>query len=240
MSCETCCQTPAISVTPAAFEIAPDRRRAERQPEMKARRFQRRRAEQYGIVAMMDGGHLHHRAGARRGGVIAGELAERALRQGFFAHRDEPAFKDDFRMGRNRQPGLRSLAHFDRRAFDRAGEFVFRTAVGQIFEAGDEQCRILAMHDGERTALAAIPVFLGDDRAVPAAMIELHRDLVRAVHLDPVDRGVDPAAVRIAHDDERARSDERPAIMPMPDRRRKTRDIHVGTARSYSAKTRRS
>jgi hypothetical protein len=94
------------------------------------------------------------------------------------------------------------VEHIDRRALDRAGELVFRAAVGQIFEAGDEQRRVLAMHDCDRTILAAVPIFFGDDGAVPAAVIELHRDSVPPVHLDAIDRGVNPAAIGIAHDDE--------------------------------------
>ncbi len=128
---------------------------------------------------------------------------------------------------------------FDRRAFDGAGELVFRAAVGQIFEAGDEQRRILAVHDRDRAALAAIPIFLGDDRAVPAAVIELHRDLVRAVHLDAIDRGVDPAGVGIAHDDQRAGADERPAVVAVPDRRREAARYRRRRRRSCCRGTRR-
>ena len=169
---------------------------AERQAEVKARRLHRRRAEQDRIVAMMDGAHFHHRPRPCRGGVIAGEFAERSLGQRRLAHRQQAAFENDFRMCRNREVSLRAAQNFDRRAFDRAGELVLRTAVGQIFEAGDEQRRILAVHDRHRAALAAVPIFLGDDGAVAAAVIELHRDFVRAVHLDAIDRGIDPARVR--------------------------------------------
>src|SRR5581483_1633576 len=82
----------------------------------------------------------------------------------------------------------------------------------------------------DRTAFAAVPIFPGDDGAVPAAMIELHRDFVPAVHLDPVDRGVDPAAVRIAHDHDRAGADERTAIVAVPNRCGKARDVDLGAA----------
>ena len=130
-------------------------------------------------------------------------------------------------MGRNRQAGLRPGMHLDRRAFDGAGELVFRLPGRQVFESGDEQRGILAVDDGDRTGLALVPVFLRDDRAVPAGMVELHGHLVPAVHLHAIDRGVDPAAVRIAHDDDRARADEGPAVVAMPDRRRKLGEIDV-------------
>ena len=142
-------------------------------------------------------------------------------------------------MRRDRQPGLRSGKNLDRRAFDRAGKFVFRTAVGQIFEAGNEQRRILAVHDRERTALPAIPIFPGDDRAVAAAMIELHRDSVGAVDLDAVDRSVDPAGIGIAHDDKRTRANERAAVMAVPDRRRQQRQVHVRASRGIFHESRR-
>ena len=195
---------------------------------MKARRLHRRRAEQDRIVAMIDRGHLHHRAGPRVGGVVAGEFAERSFRQRRLAHRQKLALEDDLGMRRQRQAGLRPGDDLDRRALDGAGELVFRLAARQIFEAGDEQGRVLAVDDGERAGLALVPVFLRDDRAVAAEMVELHRHLVPAVHLDAVDRGVDPAAVGIAHDDDRARADERPAVVAMPDRRRQAREIDVG------------
>ena len=38
----------------------------------------------------------------------------------------------------------------------------------QIFEAGDEQRRVLAVDHRDRAGLALVPVFLGDDGAVPA------------------------------------------------------------------------
>jgi hypothetical protein len=68
-------------------------------------------------------------------------------------------------------------------------------AVRQIFEAGDEKRWVLAVDHGDRTRLALVPVFLGDDRAVAAGVVELDRHLVLAVHLHAVDRRVDPAAV---------------------------------------------
>src|ERR1700722_7920745 len=105
-------------------------------------------------------------------------------------------------MRRYRQTGLWPVAYFDRRTFDRSRKLVFGAAIGQIFEAGDEQGRILTVHDGYRTTPAAVPVFPGDDRAVTAAVIELDCYLVLAVDLDAIDRSVDPAGVGIAHDDQ--------------------------------------
>src|SRR5580698_72199 len=122
----------------------------------------------------MDGGDLHHRAGPGVGGVVAGELAEWSLGQRLLTAREQPALENDFSMSRNRQAGLRAVAHFDRSALDRAGKFIFRTAVGQIFKASNEQSRIFAMNHGYGTVFAAVPIFFGDDRAVAAAVIELH------------------------------------------------------------------
>src|SRR5215467_11805563 len=137
------------------------------------------------------------------------------------------AFEHDLGVRRDRKAGQRPGIDLDRRPLDGAGEFVFRLPCGQIFKAGDEQRRILAIDDRERTGLALLPVFLGDDGAVPAGMIELHGDFVPAVHLNAVDRGIDPAAVRVAHDHDRARADERAAVMAVPDRRRKLGEVDV-------------
>ena len=178
---------------------------------------------------MIDGGHLHHRAGPGLGRVVAGELAERPFRQRDLAHRQQMALEHDLGMRRDRQAGLRPGDDLDRRAFDGAGELVFRLPGRQIFEAGDEQRRVLAVDHRDRTGLALVPVFPGDDGAVPAAVVELHGHPVPAVHLDAIDRGVDPAAVRIAHDDDRARADEGAAVVAVPDRRREA------CARSTSA-----
>src|SRR5215471_21067525 len=65
---------------------------------------------------------------------------------------------------------------------------------------------------------------------MPAGMIELHGDFVPAVHLDPIDRGIDPAAVRVAYDHDRARADERAAVVTVPDRRRKLGEVDVVAA----------
>src|ERR1700730_8280042 len=176
---------------------------------------------------MMDRAHVHDRRRPHLRGVIAGEFAERSFRQGGLAGRQEITFEHDLRVRRDRKAGQRPRVDLDRCTFDGAGEFVFRLSRRQILKAGDEQRRILAIDDRERTGLALLPVFPGDDGAVPAAMVELHGDLVSAVHLDAVDRGIDPPAVRVAHDHDRARADERAAVVAVPDRRWKLGEVDV-------------
>ena len=174
---------------------------------------------------MMDRVDAHHRTRPLVGGVVAGELAERAFRQRLLLRRQQLAFEDDLGMRRQRQAGLRPGDHLDRRILDRAGELVFRLPGGKIFEARDEQRRVHAVDHRERTGFSGVPVFLGDDRAVPAEMVELHGDLVPGVHLHAIDRGVDPAAVGIAHDHDRARADVGPAVLGVPHRRRQLAQI---------------
>src|SRR5205823_11738776 len=99
------------------------------------------------------------------------------------------------------------------------------------FEAGDEQRRILAVDDGNRTRLALLPVFFRDDRAVPALMIELDRDLRSTMHLHAVDRCVDPAVLRITHDHKRTRADERSAVFTMPIRGWELCQIDIAVAK---------
>ena len=116
----------------------------------------------------------------------------------------------------------------DRRALDGAGEAVFRHAFGQVLEAGDEQRRVFAIDHGDRAGLAAVAVFLRDDGAMPAGMVELDRHPVAAVDLDAIDRGVDPAGVGIAHDDDAARADIGAAVAGMPDRRGELVEVDGG------------
>src|ERR1017187_3760089 len=99
------------------------------------------------------------------------------------------------------QAGERAGQHFDRCTLDRAGEVVFRLTGRQIFEAGNEQRRVLAVDHGDGAGVALLPVFPGDDRAVSAFVVELYGDPILAVDLYAVDRAVDPAGVGIAHDD---------------------------------------
>src|SRR5580704_15158558 len=86
------------------------------------------------------------------------------------------------------------------------------------------------MNDGNRTAFAAVPIFFGNDRAMTAAVIELHCHFVRCMNLDAIDRSVDPAAVRIAHDHQRAGADIRATVMAVPYWRWKSPDIHGAAA----------
>src|SRR5262249_2270715 len=136
-------------------------------------------------------------------------------------------FEHDLGVRRDRKASQRPGMDLDRRTLDGAGELVFRLPRGQIFKAGDEQRRILAIDDRERTGLALLPVLLGDDGAVPAGMVELHGDFIPAVHLNAVDRGIDPPAVRIAHDHDRARADEGAAVVAVPDRRGKFGELDL-------------
>src|SRR5215813_1300849 len=101
-------------------------------------------------------------------------------------------FEHDLGVRRDRKAGQRPGMDLDRRTLDGAGEFVFRLPRRQILKPGDEQRWILAIDDRERTGLALLPIFFGDDGAVPAAMVKLHGDLAPAVHLDAVDRSIDP------------------------------------------------
>jgi len=84
-----------------------------------------------------------------------------------------------------------------------------------LLETGDEHSRIGPVKNRDRTAPAAFPPASGDDRTVASGMVELDRHPVGAVHLDAIDRGVDPAGAGVAHDDDAARSDEPAAIAAM-------------------------
>src|ERR1700757_4963020 len=99
-----------------------------------------------------------------------------------------------------------------RSAADSAGKLIFRLARRQVFESGNEQAGVLAIDDGDRTGLAPVPIFFGDNGAVPTLMVKLDGDFRPILHLYPVNRCVYPAFMGIAHDDERTGADERAAI----------------------------
>jgi hypothetical protein len=79
-----------------------------------------------------------------------------------------------------------------------------------------------------RTAPATLPPASGDDRGMPSLVIELDRHPVGAVHLDTVDRRVDPAGVGVAHNDNAARPNEPATVAAMPEGRRGEADIDLG------------
>ena len=83
-----------------------------------------------------------------------------------------------------------------------------------LLETGDEHSRIGPVKNRDRTAPAAFPPASGDDRTVASGMVELDRHPVGAVHLDAIDRGVDPAGAGVAHDDDAARSLSRSLKQP--------------------------
>src|SRR5665213_4358108 len=65
---------------------------------------------------------------------------------------------------------------------------------------------------------------------MPSGVVELDGDAVPGVDLDAIDRGVDPAAFRIAHDDDGTGADERPAVLAMPVRGRELAEIDIAAA----------
>src|SRR6267142_3658661 len=86
------------------------------------RRLVRRRAEDDRVVAVIDRFDLHERLGPRVAGVVAGPLAERTLDDLLF--RIDPALDDDLGVGREREPGDRSLHDAIRLAADATGPVV--------------------------------------------------------------------------------------------------------------------
>ena len=184
-------------------------------------------SEQDRVVPVMNRAHFHDRAGLAVGRVVAEKFSERPLGQGFPRHRHEFTLEDDFRVRRDRQPGMRPRADFQRRLADRTGEVEFRVPGRKRFHSRDEKSRVVAVHDRNGTRLARVPVLVRDDRAVAAHVVELHRDPVAPVDLNPVDGCIDPAGIGIAHHDDAARTDVGAAILAVPDRRGKPCEIDV-------------
>src|SRR5262249_28028186 len=117
-----------------------------------------------------------------------------------------------------------------RRAPHCAGALVFGLSRWQILEASDEPWRIFAVDHRDRAGLAFAPIFARNDRSVPALMIELNRDFGPGVHLHPINRGVYPAFIGVAHYHQRTGADKRSAILPMPIWRRQLIEIDINVA----------
>jgi hypothetical protein len=95
--------------------------------------------------------------------------------------------------------------------------------------AGDEQHRVLAAADQHRARLAAREVLLHDEAALLAGRHPQPGRLL-VVHHDAIGGGVDPARVRIAHDDHVVGADIAPAVELVDERRRELQQVHVVVA----------
>src|SRR4029453_18698350 len=69
-------------------------------------------------------------------------------------------FENDFRIGRDRKPGKRSLDNFLRLAPDTAGKVVLRNSTGQRACRQQIEKRVLATHDGELGALSPFKILV--------------------------------------------------------------------------------
>ena len=156
-----------------------------------------RRAGENRIVAVQDRLHVH--VGPRHDvvGVVAHPFAERPFRLDLPGHGF--AFDHDLGIGGNRKAGVRALDHFDRLAADAAGEVILRHAAGNGLAESKIEQRILAAHDRELAALAALEIFVAMNAAV-FAFGDLAADGFAVVDFAAIGAEVVPVGVRILGD----------------------------------------
>ena len=148
-------------------------------------------------------------------GVIARPFAEGAFAVGFFFRRRHLAFDDDLRSCRHGQSGVGRADHFERRAAQGAGVFIFADARFRRRRRGHPGRRLAAEHDGDRTGFAGLPVFAGDLLAM-LLLDDPERQAVFADDAGAVGADVDPAAVGIFDHHHVAGADIAAAVMLVP------------------------
>src|SRR5215467_10098985 len=182
------------------------------------------RADQDGIVPVVQRLDLEHRLLAAGRGVVAGPLPKRSLRQHLLAGR--VALDNDLRVSRDGEAGDRPTDDPHRLAPDRADPLVLADAVGDLGAGGQEYERVATEHHGHRAGLAPVEVLLPLNASVLA-----WRDVVAETHAvmdhDAVGAQVDPAVVRIAGDVERAGPDVPATVQRVPLRGGEHRHVDV-------------
>ena len=188
------------------------------------RRLAGRRSEQNRVVAVVDGLDADAVLHAAASGVVAGELAEGAL--GHLVVGVDVALERNLGVCRDGQAG--DAPPYDRHALSdyRTRPLVFAHAVGRVRRSHGKEQRMPAGHEHDRAGLAAVPVLFDDARAVVRGR-DVGGDGVPVVHHRAVGAEVDPAGVRVGVDVDAAGADVAPAVVRVPERDRKARDIHV-------------
>src|SRR5438309_6323929 len=148
------------------------------------------------VVAVIDALDAHHRLPAAPAGVVAGELAERAL--GHRVAGMHLALEHDLGVRRHRQAVHLALDDFVRRAAMAGRVVVLGKAVADLVAAGEEEQRIVTARDEHWAWLARAPIFL-PNLATVLARRDPQADAIRALHHRAVGRAVHPAFVRLAH-----------------------------------------
>src|SRR5205823_14875435 len=95
--------------------------------------------------------------------------------------------------------------HVIRRAAMPGSVVVFGEAVADLVAAGEKQQRIVPAGNQHRTGLARAPVFLADLAAVLARR-DPQADAIGTLHHRAIGAAVDPALLRVAHDDQIVRA----------------------------------
>src|SRR5579859_7443469 len=173
----------------------------------------RRRAENDGIVAMVQPLYLHGRLGTHVAGVITGPFAEGTFV--VIVPGNRFAFNDDLRGGRNRKTGVLALNYLHGMSLQAANPFVFGNTVRHFHAAGKIEQRVVAERNGEFAGLAAGKILFAHDAALFARRNK-KAQLIAIMNHDAIRAQIDPALVRVARDVHRAGADVTSAIKFMP------------------------
>ncbi len=210
------------------LQLLPERRRTERYREVTRRRFERRRAEQDRIVAVVNALDLHDRRLADVGvGEIAGPFAEGTFfRHLCVFHRQNIAFEHDLCVRRQRQTGGGAAHHRHRRTLEVTGKLKFIDIRRQRHLRGEKNCGTLAQGDRRRQRFAGVPGALKGEPAM-LAHVHLYRNMIFVLNHDSVSADVDRSRFKVFGDDAAACADVRPAVEIVPVGHRKLVQIDI-------------
>ena len=132
-------------------------------------------------------------------------------------------------MRRHRQAVDFARHHLVRLAAVAGGVVEFRQPVTQLVAAGEKQQRIVTAGDQHRAGLAMRVVLVADLPALLAGR-DVDRDVVLVVHHAAIGRGVDPAAVGVAHDHEIVGGHVAAAVLLVQERDREFEQVDLVVA----------
>src|SRR5262245_1695054 len=139
------------------------------------------------------------------------------------------SFEGDFGVRRNRQSSAGAVNDIDRFADQATRNIVLVLAVGHFQPGYHEQRGMHSNDHRDRACLAALVIFAHNEIAV-LALGAVYGGDIAALDLHPIGAIVDPATVRVFHQDHAAGADEIAAVLLMPLRGRDAVQIDLVTA----------
>ena len=205
----------ALDVRDAGLlQVIPDARGVERNAIALGDRQKRRIAEQDRIIAIenpLDADDTFIAAMS----VISRPFAEGPFRVRLFFGRGHFAFDDNFSCCGDRQSGEWRSDHFERRAAQRAGIFIFTHTGFGGGRRSQPGSGLATEHDGDGTGASRVPISARDLFAV-LVLDDPERNAILGNDAGAVGADVDPAAIRIFDNHHVAGADVAPAVVLVP------------------------